>query len=471
MILLVTIIALILRLILANQSLWLDEAASVEIASTSLIHFLAKIQTDFHPPLFYLLLKAWLPLAGTSEWLLRLPNIIFGTLSIPAIYFLIKNKKIALLAALLLAINPLHIYYSQELRMYSLNGLLTVLSWAFLLKPSKNKNRAIYILTSILNIYTFYGAFFNLVAQVVYVFINQRKELKNFAVNQAIIIISFLPFLSIFLHQLQGGGYLTSSLPGWDQISGSLTLKSLALIPVKFSLGRINFQNKFLYGMISLIFTSYLFLLVFLGAHFKGSSRRIRGIKFFIFWIITPLLLASFGSLISPMLGYWRYIYIVPAFTSLIATGLYLLPKKLFLINTAITIASFLFFSIVFFSNPIFHREDWRQASEIISIPNSLVILNFSDIFAPLKFYASDLDYYLTQKKLGTVRSDLDDTLPETIGGKDSVFVLDYLSGLTDPKRSVVTWLSNAGFIQKQVYNVNGVGLIYKFEPPDENSY
>ena len=67
MVIIMTIVGFFLRLILANQSFWLDEGASIEIASTPLINFVAKMAGDFHPPLFYLLLKSWLPIAGHSE--------------------------------------------------------------------------------------------------------------------------------------------------------------------------------------------------------------------------------------------------------------------------------------------------------------------------------------------------------------------------------------------------------------------
>jgi len=123
MLLPVTILGFFLRLIGAGQSFWLDEGASIEIASTPLSNLIAKMTTDFHPPLFYLLLKSWLPLAGKSEWLIRMPFIILASLTIPALFFFLKealgNRKqtIAILAALFLAINPFHIYYSQELRM------------------------------------------------------------------------------------------------------------------------------------------------------------------------------------------------------------------------------------------------------------------------------------------------------------------------------------------------------------------
>ena len=154
----ITLLGFLTRFIYADQSFWLDEGASLMFAKLSLPQLFEAIKSDFHPPLFYLLLKFWLPVSGNSEWLIRLPFIIIATLTIPVVYMLCqslfgKKSLVPAVASLLLAINPLHIYYSQELRMYSLATLLVVLSWYFLIKRK-------YFLLSVINIlclYTFYG--------------------------------------------------------------------------------------------------------------------------------------------------------------------------------------------------------------------------------------------------------------------------------------------------------------------------
>ena len=67
----ITLTALFLRLILANQSFWLDEGASLMFGKLPLSQLMESIKTDFHPPIFYTLLHFWLPFAGRSEWLIR----------------------------------------------------------------------------------------------------------------------------------------------------------------------------------------------------------------------------------------------------------------------------------------------------------------------------------------------------------------------------------------------------------------
>ena len=114
---------------LESQPLWWDEGYSVWFATHPLGQMAALTAQDIHPPLYYALLRGWTHLMGTGPVALRLLSVIFGALAIPAIYLAgrrLLNRRAALLAALLLAINPLHIYYSQEVRMYGLVALLSV---------------------------------------------------------------------------------------------------------------------------------------------------------------------------------------------------------------------------------------------------------------------------------------------------------------------------------------------------------
>src|SRR3989344_3953301 len=124
-------LALLLRLPLLNSSFWLDEAAqaleSVRPWSQQL-----RIAADFQPPLIHLLVHGLMKIS-IAEWWLRwwvatLPGL--GMVSIT--YWLgrqLFNKQVGWWAALLVATNSFHIFYSQELRPYALTGFWVCLSW------------------------------------------------------------------------------------------------------------------------------------------------------------------------------------------------------------------------------------------------------------------------------------------------------------------------------------------------------
>mgnify|MGYP003976764195 FL=1 len=471
-ILIITLFGLVLRLLLAGQSLWLDEAASVVIASQPLKVLIPSLAGDFHPPLYYLLLKPWLSLAGQSEFLLRLPGILIGTLTVPALFLLVKTvfvpkKKlkfeIAHLAALLLALNPLHIYYSQELRMYSLSALLATLSWYFLakwLKKDKIKDLLFFTVITVISFYSFYLSVFILISQWLFLIFFHKKKLKPFFVSNLAFVICCLPWLPTFLGQLKGGGYLTSALPGWAALSGNLSPKSLMLIPTKFSLGRISIDPQNLYYLVIGLVTAFISLLFILTLRVKRS-------RLFLFWLFIPLGLAILVSIITPILGYWRYIFLLPAFTTLLAIGISYLPPKMFNVNVSLVILLFLSSNLYFLSNPRFHRENWSTLAELVTQKqDTLLLVNFTDAFAPLKFYLPDTNVFPTQLKLGQTRQDIDEKLPELIGKDTTIYYLDYLSDLTSPERPILTWLKRAGLKKQAVYQFTGLGAVYEYQAP-----
>lgn len=460
----IMLLGFLLRLIGADQSFWLDEGASIEIAKTPLVHFWAKMATDFHPPLFYLLLKSWLPFAGDHEWLIRLPFILIATLSIPALYFLLKEllgskgrNSTYLIAGFLLAISPFHVYYSQELRMYSLNTLLTILSWLCLLRLARRdtgRNWFFYIATTVLNIYTFYGAFFNLAAQVVYLFLKKKFTLRIVSAVTVSLLL-FLPWLPVLSHQLAVGGYLKNSLPGWQFLSGTLTLKSLALIPLKLIAGRITFSPKVLYYLLAGALCFLYLLLAFLGSLNKRS-------KLLLAWIGMPLFIATLLSLKTPVLGYWRYLFILPPTLSLTAIGLGRLRRSRIPVLVIIGLLTFIPL-LIYYLNPNTQREDWRSLSHYIDKPDSVTVIEFPDAFAPLKFYLPGGSYMAAEDTLGHVRSDLTTSIASS--GAKTVFLLDYLANITDPQRQVSTDIKNAGYRSISQKSFINLGTVTEYRP------
>lgn len=462
--------SLFIRFTVSDQSFWLDEGASIVLARLPLGGLFKALRGDFHPPLFYLLLHSWLPLAQHSEWLIRLPFIILGSLTVPVLYLLLSEllgkgkRKIALAATLLLMINPLHIYYSIELRMYSLNALLSLLSWLFLFRALRDKSKnpspwRLFTLISLLNFYTFYGALFNLASQWVFVLWQHQKKIKAFAMHNLLVALLFLPWMSHLKSQLAGGGYLAKILPGWSELSGNLSIKSLGLVMAKFTIGRITLVNKGIYAIFVAGISIYFLLCSYLASLSKAG-------KALLVWFYVSLAAAILISLRAPVLGYWRYLFLVPPFVSIIALGLSVLPLNVFKFNLFVVSTVFVLGNLIFWVTPVFQREDWRSAAQLISRDRSLTIVNFPDIFAPLKFYAPDVYYYPDQESLGKTRPDLDQSLPLVIKGRDTVFVFDYLSDLTDKNRSILTWLKRAGLKQQPTHNINGVGFVYEFSPP-----
>ena len=457
MIYLITLIGLVFRLVLANQSFWLDEGASIMAARVPLSQFFTYLKADFQPPLYYLFLKLWLPLAGNSEWLIRLPGILIGTATIPLVFLLCrkllgKNSKIPFIAALFLALNPFHVYYSQELRMYALSAFFVLLSWLALLDE-----KYIWVsLTNLLSLFTFYGAGFNLVSQGLYLLFSKKKDFGKFLLSIIPLIICFYFWWPIFNAQLSGGGYLQTALPGWQVVSGSLTLKSLLLIPIKFLIGRINLDPQKLYFVVG-----GLLILLFFGLCLLSLKNKKGRLLWFYFLI--PLILATLISFKTPILGYWRYLFVLPPFLCLVAIGLLELPQKLRLFTTVTICLIFISANLYFWLNPTFHREDWRGFTRMVNGQHALVIIPFSGVFAPLTFYQSDAFYLPAQTNLGQTPADLATKLAPMIQKYQTIYVMDYLSDLSDPGRKILNTVREMESKEKAVYNFTNLGQVFKF--------
>lgn len=130
---LVVALAALLRLWrLGYQSFWLDEALTLGAADPPPpgISFLTKLLWDVHGPLYTLIINLWRH-AGESEAWLRLPGAVAGIATVWLIYAWLRReagREAALVGALLMAVNPFHVYYSQELRFYPLLTMFTAMS-------------------------------------------------------------------------------------------------------------------------------------------------------------------------------------------------------------------------------------------------------------------------------------------------------------------------------------------------------
>jgi len=170
---------------LGDQSFWYDELATWNRAVISLSELFEDLfATRNHMPLYFLLMRLWSDI-GTGEFILRAFSVVWGMVSIALIYSvgrLIAKQTVGLIAALLLAISPFHIWYSQEARMYSLVAASILLATWFFLHLLRKDNSAYwlgYTLSMILAVYTHYLAILIMVAHYTFISLNYR-QLKSF---------------------------------------------------------------------------------------------------------------------------------------------------------------------------------------------------------------------------------------------------------------------------------------------------
>ncbi|NUP74974.1 MAG: hypothetical protein HOQ07_10060 [Sinomonas sp.] len=121
---------------LSNQPLWMDEIASLHNAQILSRSGLPAVAAQDHvAPLSAVLDSISIGIGGPSEFWLRLPAAVAGTLAVAMTYAvaqrILRDRAIASGAALFAAVAPFAVWYGQEARMYSLLLLFSLLYvWA-----------------------------------------------------------------------------------------------------------------------------------------------------------------------------------------------------------------------------------------------------------------------------------------------------------------------------------------------------
>ena len=211
------------------QSLWYDEGNSARIAERSLQLIIEGAAGDIHPPLYYIVLKAWRAVVGSSEMGLRSLSAVCGGILVVFTYLMgrdlfnmprganTRGIQVGLIAAFLVAVAPFSIYYSQETRMYALLATLAAVSTWPLIRLARHggwswKLAVLYVLSTAAGLYTQYAYPFVMVAQGVCVLLavlvlaraRRWPMLIAYAVASAIALLIYAPWLSIAIRQITG---------------------------------------------------------------------------------------------------------------------------------------------------------------------------------------------------------------------------------------------------------------------------
>src|SRR5205085_4433077 len=118
---------------LQSQSFWLDEVDAISIAGEPIAAHVRRLSAvGENGPAFFLLLKAWIAIAGTSEFGARYLSALCSTAVVPLLgalaFRLLGSAPAALCAALLAAVSPYYLWYGQDAKMYPLFALLALAS-------------------------------------------------------------------------------------------------------------------------------------------------------------------------------------------------------------------------------------------------------------------------------------------------------------------------------------------------------
>lgn len=274
----ILIIGILLRLIFIDKpdGLWNDEYVSWMIAATPFGQgFIDAVKSQCHMPFYYIYLKFFMALFGQSDLLLRLTSVLAGTLSIIAMYFVGKEKDefTGFACSVLTAISSFLIYYSQEVRLYSILFLFSALTLLYTIKTIKEPIKKNFILCSIFNILIlfthtigFVFVFFNLL----FLSANLYKQLKKLITTVWISILTGGIILSPLVFKI----FTTQSFSQWW---GNFSISKIAFLftdyfsPVLTNL--TNAPDNFFYAP-KLLFFMIVPTLICLGCLIKAIIKN-----------------------------------------------------------------------------------------------------------------------------------------------------------------------------------------------------
>lgn len=473
MIWIILLTGFVLRLISLNQSLWLDEAINIQAAkSFSLVGMLTQYATaDFHPPGWFATAWIWGKLFGYSEIAMRFPSVVFGIATIYVTYLIGKkliSKNVGLFAALFLSINPLHIYYSQEARMYSLATLAVTINILLIIKLIKGeKINLIFLMISNLGVLlSDYIAYFIFPAVfILFLLIKEKEVLKKWIMALTGALVLSIWWLPIFLSQLDVGATASSNLPTWKFVVGAFDFKSIPLTFIKFIIGRISLADKILYAALLIPVVSIFTYLLWKGVRNLAKLPR----NLLLAWVIIPPLIATAVSIFIPVYSYFRVLFIIPGFMILVASGILYFKNRLRYIFLSFVVLIQIFCSLVYLLNPAYQREDWKGlVSFLNNVQPPIVLFESSGTLPPFDYYAKDELNAKGALKDFPARneSELAD-LGNLLKNYGEVYLIDYLVQISDPDRLVTKRLLSLGYKELDVKDFHGVGFVYHFVKND----
>ncbi len=465
-------VGLIARLIALNQSFWLDEAAQAIISQNPFEpgHF----NGDFQPPLSYYLSHIWMQLGialGTqAEWFLRLPSVAWGIATIWALYKLIEslfNRKAASVAALLLALAPFHIYYSQEFRMYSMLSALTLFSWFTL---HKQKFRWTAVING-LSIFTHYFAFVTILSQGLYLIVVSRSQLKKVVHNHLITLAPFIFWLPTLQEQMKTSAALISAWPRWETLSNSGFFRFPGLTLAKFTVGMITPEPRSLYIAAVGVFSCIVGVasLYLLRTAWNTSKARC-SLWFLASLSVLPLILVWIAGIWIPAASPWRIQFALPGLYAVIAVAYAQLEKGIRMtayLARAIIILLVIqnsFFSYQYLVKTKNHREEWRSAvayTDSLANKNTLILSEYIEPFAPMQWYTTQsLSYFGASSQMRITEESVEDKIRPYLDKHSEVVVYSYLFEISDPERIVEQTLRSHAFQLKSERDFRGVGIV-----------
>jgi hypothetical protein len=359
------------------QSLWYDETYSVYIARGPFAAVGAVPEAE--PLLHYYLLWGWIRATGFSEFAVRYLSLVAGVLTIPVVFRLARTTLSqswpALAAALLVAINPFEVSYSQETRLHIFAGFFAAASvWLLLCalhRPTRGRWLA-YAALAVAGLYTSYYLALVLLAVNLPVLFKRRTQ-RWFWANAAAVALA-LPGVVLGWSRLRA---FSEPYPVLDQL----------LDPLRFAAHEpaiLLFYNA--PGVVEPVALALL-LVAIVGVWRRNAVLIGAGLGSYVAIFAVPAL--------AHISFYDRYeLMSLPFLLVLLVAGIRALGRKAAPIMAAALVIPTGLALFDGYSNPAYQRDDNRTALAIVkqqALPDEMLIYDLRLLYTIVDYYAPNL--------------------------------------------------------------------------------
>jgi len=318
------------------QSLWRDEVDALRFATAPRAQMLSNFtRPGWNGPLYFLLLRGWIALAGTSEYSMRFLSLLFGVLCVPLVYALgrrLFDRPTGLLAALLVSASPYLAWYGQEVKMYTLVVALALTAIYGLRRAIEGAGRWWWAVPVVATSLAFYAhilaALLIPVQMLAYVawWPRARRQWIGALISLACLTLPYLP-LAVWqvpmVLQIRETGFhpyalnemveillngWSTGILAWGSPWGTVLMGALAIWGLVLPLPPVD------RGKVSRCFPSY--------CKGRGKKEELRSRLALMGWLLIPLLAVWLVSLRQPLFTDRYLIWAAPPFYLLISLGL-----------------------------------------------------------------------------------------------------------------------------------------------------
>jgi uncharacterized membrane protein len=343
------------------------------------------------PPLYYALAWLWTQVTGNGEWGLRFLSALAGVATIPVAYLTgreLRGARAGFIAAALVAVNPMLLWYSQEARAYSLLGFFCALSLLYCVRALKGgedekRDFVAWGVFSALALATHYFAVFPLVAETVLL---ARRRGRAIFSGLWIVALAIVLLAPLAIHQMSYGH---------AEWIGKFSLgHRVAEVGITYMVGEtgdiIGRSEQWPPALVPLALVAAAFLLLL--ARGSRSERRAAFVPVVVVAAAVgiPLLLAIFFTGKDFVLARNLLPALVPRLVAVAVALSTERARRLGIAIAAVLVAYSLAFSIHASTSPELQRPDWRAVADHLGEPDGpRATVTWVLGEAPLRFYLS----------------------------------------------------------------------------------